>query len=287
MRHPAEYFIKFLIIRHPDWDQAAIEKHLQDWGCLLPPSYEKNYFVFLKASLPPAPEDFDPLDTTHRPSMRYLRNLGIYEIFRNSPEMQEAWNILSMPDQRLVVEQMILSRLDIKVTCQRINKQYTWFLSEEGVKTFRHYFWNPQLLTFDDWGRFLFGRAALYERYMSLLQGDARLALYHLRIAQAVESKVMIQRAQEIAHYTLEEVNLKPGTGADKVKAIAVLAKAVVECHEALSTSDMALKDVLKNFERFRMEHPQKPPPDINTLAPLGNFSGGMQDEQEKDGLKN
>jgi hypothetical protein len=287
MRHPAEYFIKYLIVRHPDWNQAAIEKHLSDWGFLLPPDYEKNYFTFLKGDLPPIPENFDPLDFTHRPSLRYLRDLGIYEIFRNTPEMQEAWNILASPDQRLIVEQILLSRINLKTTCKSINEKYNWFLSEGGVSTYRHYFWNPKLLTFDEWGRFLYGRAALYDRYMALLQGDAHLALYHLRLAQAVESKEMIQRAQEIAHYTLEEVNLQPGTNPNKVKAIAVLSKAIVECHEALSTSDMALKDVLKNFERFRMEHPQKPPPDINALAPLGNFSGGAQDEKEKGELKN
>ena len=283
MRHPAENYIKFLLVRHPDWDDAGILKHLQDWGILPPPSFDDGkYLPFLRADLPKPPDDFDPLDLLHRPSSQYLRRLGIYECFRNTAEMQEAWNIMGSPDQRLVVEQMILSRLDLKMAAQRINKKMCWFLSEDGIRTFQHYFWNVKLLTFDDWGRFLYGRAALYERYMSLLQAEPRVSLFHMRIEQQIESKVMIQRSQEIAYFTLEDVNLKPGTGPDKVKAIAVLAKAVVECHEALSTSDMALKDVLKQFERFRMEHPQQMPPDIRTLAPLGNYSGGGLAEKEK-----
>jgi len=284
MRHPAENYLKYLMIRHPDWDDAAILKNLSDWGILPPPSWNEKYLIFLKGELPPLPSDFDPLDITHRASMAHLRKLGIYEIFRNTPEMQEAWDILANPDQRLVVEQVVLSRLDPKMAAQRINKKQGWFLSEEGINTFRHYFWNTKLLTFDDWGRYLYGRAALYERHMALLSGDHRIAFHHLRIDQSVESKLMIQRSQEIAYFTLEEVNLKPGTGPDKVKAIAVLAKAVVECHEALSTSDMALKDVLKQFERFRIEHPQQVPPEIRTLAPLGNYTGGAQAEKEKQG---
>lgn len=283
MKHPAEYFIKFLIVRHPDWEDAQILKHLEDWGFLSP---DDKFIPFLRQSLPPVPTDFDPLDFTHRPSQIFLRQLGILEAFRNPPEMQEAWDILSKPDQRLVVEQVILSRLDIKVTAQRINKRHGWFLSEDGINAFRHYFWNPKLLTFDEWGRFLYGRSALYERHMSLLHGDQRVALHHLRIDQGIESKLMIQRAQEIAYFTLEEVDLRPGTAPDKVKAISVLAKAVVECHEALSTSDMALKDVLKQFERFRMEHPHPSPSDIRLLAPDGNFSGGGQMEKESK-LKN
>ena len=122
-----------------------------------------------------------------------------------------------------------------------------------------------------------------------LLLVHSALALFHMRLEQAVESKTMIQRSQEIAYFTLEEVNLKPGTQPDKVKAISVLTKAVVECHEALSTSDMALKDVLKQFERFRMEHPQQIPPDIRQLAPLGNFTGGgaAEKDDKKNGLPN
>jgi hypothetical protein len=279
MRHPAEYFIKYLVIRHPDWEDAQILKQVEDWGFLSP---NDKYLPFLRQGLPAVPQDFDPIDITHRPSQAYLRQLGILEMFRSTPAMQEALDILSKPDQRMVSEQIILSRLDLRVTAQRVNKVNGWFLTESGIAAFRHYFWNSKILTFDDWGRFLYGRAALYERYMALLHGDARVALHHLRIDQGIESKLMIQRAQEIAYYTLEEVDLKPGTAPDKVKAISVLTKAIVECHEALSTSDMALKDVLKQFERFRIEHPHPSPQDIRALAPAGNFSGGGQTEKEK-----
>jgi len=287
VHHPAEKFITFLIVRDPQATDAVVEKRLRDWGILPPPEWDKTYFQFLRQTIPQPPTGFDPYDLTHRPSVVYLRKLGIYEMFRHSQNMQDAWDILANPEQRLVVEQIILSRLDLKMACQRINRKMGWFLSEDAVTTFRHYFWNTKLLTFDEWGKFLFGRAALYERHMALLQAnDPRIALFHLRIEQNIESKVMIQRAQEIAYHTLEEVSLKPGTSPDKVKAIAVLNKAVVECHEALSTSDMALKDVLKQFERFRMEHPQALPPDIRTLAPLGNFTGGGLSEKEKAATK-
>ncbi len=72
------------------------------------------------------------------------------------------------------------------------------------------------------------------------------------------------------------------------MKSIAVLGKTVVECHEALSTSDMALKDVLKQFERFQVEHPHASPGDIRNLAPFGNYSGsGVQEREKKDTLPN
>lgn len=152
------------------------------------------------------------------------------------------------------------------------------------MSLYRHYFWNVDAMTFDEWGRFLFGRSSMYERYMGELMGNAQITLHHLRLDQVIESKAMIKRAQEIAYFTLEEVNQKPGTPPDKVKAIGVLTKSIVECHNALSTSDMALKDVLKEFEKWRMVNPEKAAPSIHQLAPGGNFTGsGVEDPAEKE----
>lgn len=192
--------------------------------------------------------------------MSFLRKHGIYEFFHPTDGVRQAWKILSEPLVRLNVEQALLARLDRKAICLRLNKKHGWHLSADGMSAFHDMFWNVELLTWDEWGRFLYGRSGMYERYMSMLQATPELAMFHLQLQQAIDSKTMIQRTQEIAYFTIEEVSRKPGTGPDKVKAIGVLGKTIVDCHEALSTSDMALKDILKNFERFRMEHPQIPP---------------------------
>jgi hypothetical protein len=174
----------------------------------------------------------------------------------------------------MAVEQILLARLDPKMAAAKINKKHNWHLTAEGIKTHGHYFWNVKLLTFDQWGRYLYERSSMYDRYMSLLQAPPQLAFFHLRLDQTLESKKMIMRAQEIAYFTLEEVAQVPGVRADKIKAIGILNKALTDCHAALSTSDMALSGVLKQFERFRMEHPQVAPPDIRQLAAAGNYSG-------------
>jgi hypothetical protein len=149
---------------------------------------------------------------------------------------------------------------------------------------FRHYFWNVGALTLDEWGRFLFGRTSMYERYMGLLTAPPKLAFYHLRLDQQIESKKMIQRVQEIAYFAIEEIDQKPGVSIDKVKSINLLGKVVIEAHHALSTSDMALKDTLKQFEQWRMEHPDVLPPSLKQLAPAGNFTGSGLDPKKKNG---
>jgi hypothetical protein len=280
-KHPANYFVKYVILANPTYSDPEVNKILRDWGFLDPT--DPKYFAWMRSDISPPP-NFDPANKLHRPSMKFLREEKVYDIFYPGDAMQEAWDILSNPEKRLVVEQVLLARLDTKDASYRINKKQNWYLTAKGLELFRHYFWNVGLLTFDEWGRYLYGRAALYERYMSLLQGSKNLAYFHLRLDQAMESKHMLKRAQEICFFTLEEAAQKPGTGIEKVKAITTLTKSLVDCHNALSTSDMALKDVLSQFENFRMKHPEVAPPSIRTLAPHGNYSDSGV-EEEKEGL--
>lgn len=270
-RHPSETFIKFLLIRDPGISGEAVQKSLTQWGIL---SAADELLEDLRNSLPMRPSGFDPYDRLHRASMRYLRDQEVYELFFQTPAVEEAWAILGDPTKRLAVEQILLARLDLKLMAKKLNAKNEWHLTADGMAAYRHVFWNVKLLSFDEWGRYLYGRSALYERYMGLLQATPQLAFFHLRLDQTLESKNMIRRTQEIAFFTLEEVAQKPGAGPDKVKAINMLGKTIVDCHIAMSTSDMALKEVLKQFERFRMVHPEMAAKDIKTLAPAGNYSG-------------
>lgn len=282
MRHPAEYFLRFLIIRDSTTTDAQLLRELDVRGFLEP---QQNYLGFLRQEVlsDPPPQAFNPFNRQHRPSMQYLRDQQVYEMFHPTPGVQEAFSYLADPAKRMQVEQIIMSRLDVRSVAAKVNKRHGWFLTEDGIAAYRHYFWNLKMLTFDQWGRYLYERSSLYDRYMALLQAPKELALFHLRIDQTIESKAMIKRAQDIAYFALEEVNQIPGVRQDKIKAIGILTKSITDCHNALSTSDMALSGVLKEFERFRMEHPIPVTPTIHELAPGGNFTGSGVDAKEKD----
>jgi len=279
-KHPAEHYLRYLLLREPGITDAMLTKALDDWGFLQP---APTFWGFLRQKMAELPPAFDPASRTHLPSMRYLRDMKVYDLFYPTEAVQEAWDILADPNRRLLVEQALMGRLELKTTAQKLNKKYNIFLTADGLQAFYHFFWNVKLMTFDEWGRFLYGRTAMYERHMALLHGPPSLVYFHLRLDQTIESKRMIQRVQEISFHNIEEVNTKPGTMPDKVKSIALLSKVVVECHNALSTSDMALKDVLQQFERWRMEHPMGSPPSIHELAPGGNYTSSGADEKKKE----
>lgn len=277
MRHPAEYFIKYLLLREslsPNGiTDAQVVHSLDELGLLSP---HPQYLPLLRQELQqnPPPQPFEPFNRFNRPSALYLRDQKVYDMFVRTPAVEEAWEILGNQRLRLMAEKMVMANVTNKVTINKVNKKHGTFFTEAGVKAFEHYFWNRNLLTFDQWGRYLYDRSSLYSDYMALLRAPTQLAFYHLKLDQSLESKAMIRRSQQIAYNALEQVELQPGTGADKVKAIGVLVKAICTCDMALSSSDVAITGALQQFERFRMEHPQDPAPDIKMLSPGGSFSG-------------
>jgi hypothetical protein len=280
VRHPAEFFIKAMMIQMPTLGDPDILKRLEDWGFLKPLAEEQKFYIqFIRSDLAPGgqnvpPPDFNYSDRLSRSSMRYLREQQVYEYFYPMAAMNEAYDILRTPDKRLLVDQGLLARLPFKILATQLNRKKNWHLTETGVELYKHYFCNVDLLTFDEWGRFLYGRSMLYERQLNLLVASPQLALHILQVEQQVESKQMLKDVQRCAYFTYMEVANKPGTDAAKIKAMGVLAKTVIDSHEALSTSDTVLGDVLKKFEKFRMERPEASPQSMAQLAPRGNFTG-------------
>lgn len=293
MRHPAENYIRYLIVRGrsqalpqsttlpsvQDISNDEILKNLDACGFLAP---EPGYLDALKADIPAPPAGFDPANRLHRPSVQYLREQKVYEMFFRTPAVEEAWEILSSTTLRQMVEYILLNKGCSKALLQKVNKKHGTHLTEDGIGRYGHYFCNVDLLTFDQWGKYLYQKSSMASDYLALMRAPREFLLFKLRIDQQLESKMMIKRAQDIAYHTLEQVNLLPGASSDKVKSISLLTKSLVECDESLSASDAALGNVLKQFERFRAENNQPPPNDILTISPDGSYTGGAKDPSIK-----
>ena len=263
MKHPAHYYIKTLILQDPGITDQQLKTIVGEAGYISPTD---DCLINTRQELSPQPANLDTSDKLHRPSMKYLRDQEIYDLFFPTPAVKEAFEILSDPHKRQAIEQVLLNpelRNDVKTVIKILNKKNKWLITEDGVLSFYHFFWNTKLLTIDQWSKYLYEKTTLYDRYMGLIKGSPQLAFFHLRLDQSLDSKNLIRRAQEIAYFTLEEVNQQSGALPDKVKSIGILTRAITDCHEALSTSDMALTGVLQEFEKWRMDRIEVKAPDI------------------------
>lgn len=273
MKHPASFYIKYLLVLNPNITDSSISLAITNKGILNP---DPLYINILRGEAAIGrPPDFSPVNRTHRASVKYMRDQQVYELFYPSSATTEAFDILADPDVRSAVEQLLMAKLPIKPTIHKINQKREWHLSEDGVKTYSHYFWNVKLLTYDEWGRYLSNRSVMADNYLSLLKGPKELALFTLRLDQNIESRAMIQRVQKLAYFTIEEAVANDSINVvQRSKIIRELGFVLIESHAALSTSEMAMTEVLKQFEKFRMEHKELPPKSIKELAPHGDFSG-------------
>ena len=111
MRHPAEFYMKSLIIRDRNITDAQVLQAIDRLGFLSP---EEPYLGFLRMEIPDAPDGFDPANKLHRPSMQFLRDQQVYEIFHPTAAINEAWSYLNDPTKRMMVEELLLARLDLE-----------------------------------------------------------------------------------------------------------------------------------------------------------------------------
>ena len=278
MSHPAQHFIKYLLTqgtqesRDNGWVEATVSAHTT-FGVTLDVISDLRQEVSIKM-----PRDFRPRDKRHKPSVKYLKDQKVYAMHHPSRSLEIMQDrILSDPQARWNIEKMLLARtLDAKFIASRLNARYRWLLTARAIELYRHFFFDVGSLSIDDWAYHMASRQD-GKAMLSIAQVGAPLALYRAGIKQTIESKTMVKKAQQMIYMTLLEVNELP-LSQRKVSMLTKLTKTLLSTDERLSQSDMALAEVLKQFERFRMQRSTTGPVSIHQLSPNGNFKGSGQD---------
>jgi hypothetical protein len=138
VRSVGEYFLKYLISRpgvKAD-DAAAIAE-----GLYLP-TISDEYIKKLESSLEPYPDDYEPTSDTHIPTLAYLREHRIKDMWRRTPGAKQAFKIIDMPNIREYVESAIISPLPLQEFVDDLPRG----IELAGLKTYKHYFYNTDLL---------------------------------------------------------------------------------------------------------------------------------------------
>lgn len=272
-RHPAENFIKFLMTGpHPsasnnDW----IQMMLTSYGF---PSPDTDYLIKLRADIMSRmPDNFQRNNPYHRPSKEFMRKEGIYGLHNPDKASREATLILANLRVRQPIEDLILGRMDPKDIAKKINARYAEFLTADGIRAYKHYYWNVDLLRVEDWQRLLSENNSLRNSALAITQIGASMALHKAGFQQNVESKTMLKSVQEALYFDFLEWKAQPHSS-EKTKSMTNIAKSIVMLDMQLNQADTAMKDSLKAFEQFRMETAKEKVKGLKEIAPAGNFTG-------------
>jgi hypothetical protein len=266
-RSPCEYFIKFLLSQR-EHEPNAVLRILEDFGLEgLGISYVKR----LQQQMEPFPEPWDPTDKEGQ-TRAYLKKHGIHDLWFPHQHVKEAYSILSSPQLREDLEQLLLSPLRVEEVAKRVNRHHNITLTIEGIEAFRHYFWNKSLLSMQEWVELLEMRPLAAESVAMLrVSPDVAQSLVPWIAGMAGPPKTLntgtvARRMRDIAFLKVLEIERQPATLAHS-KMMKNYMDVVRGAEAEMRQSEVALKDVLKAFEKFRLRKDDSEVPAIEEVA--------------------
>jgi hypothetical protein len=260
LRHsPAEYFIRFLISKR-EYDLGTLVTILEDHQM---ESVGRRYLEELQEKMEPFP---DPWETSpsgdseaYEETVAYLRKHNIHELWFPTPAVAEAYRILGEPRLRENIEQLILSSLRFEDIVTKANKYHGASLTVEGVSAFQHYFWNRRLLSMSEWIAFMDHKPNAYDRITTLTAAPDMQEMVVPWLAGMsgpppnINTGVVARRMRDVAFMKVLEIERQPASIIHS-KMMKNYMDVITAAENEMRQSDVALKEVLQAFEKFRMK---------------------------------
>lgn len=273
IRHPSENFIKFLITTSDPraQDNAWVNMVVEMLGY---PPVSPDYLGWLRQEIATRiPPQFNPSNRYHRPSVKFMRQEGIYGLHNLDDAAKEAGLITTHLRARPLIEELLLGHFHPVIVAKRVNSRLEEHFTADGVEAYRHYYWNVGLLRTEEWAQLLANAGDKKSKTLAILQVGPAMAMHSAGFSQELESKAILQEMQESIYFDFLEWKKQPRSEA-RTKMMALNAKSITLIDERMSESNSLVKDSLKQFEKFRMQQAKKTVADMRELAPDGNFSG-------------
>ena len=277
-RSPAEYFIRFLLSQQDQEPETII--HILEDHSLYPVNI--RYIERLRDSMMPFPEPWVPTpnlgtEEEHVATREYLRKHGIHDLWYPNAAAQEAYQILGNPGLREKTEQLLLSPLRVEEVVRRLNDYHKVKLTVEGLEAFGHYFWNRKLLSMGDWVRFMDDKPSAYSRIVTIKSSPDIADMVVPWVAgmsgppSSINTGAVARRMRDVAFLKVLEIEREPAS-LDHANMMSKYMSVIKAAEDEMRQSDVALREVLNAFEKFRMKKDNSQIPAIEDVAGV-NYS--------------
>lgn len=294
-RSPSEYYIRYLISRDPYdpvleedvpaeeeqddegrivWSPVGIMEHLKSVGL---DGINHSYIRGLREQMLPIPPDYDPDDLSHKPTRDWLKKFKIFDIWRQTPAVREAGLILADTFLREKLEPILLSALQPTAIAKKLRKYTAIGLTAEGVLAYRHYFWNRTVMSQSVWAEYIstrFDRNAYIQSMTAPVDMASQIVPWAAGIsgpARSFNTAEAAARVGQIAFKHALELETRPAT-LETTSSLRNCMLTIEKADTIMRRSDVALRDVLKQFQKFRMKIDDAKVIEVHELTG-GNFS--------------
>jgi hypothetical protein len=289
MRSPSENFIKFLISKK-EFHSTQIIALLEDYALHHNVNADTIRTLTRRMGDIPEPDAIVSKNVVdQRLAKEWYRAQGILGLWLPNEDVRGAYTLLTQVQVRKNLEPLLLSPLRIEEITKRINKHHNLSITVTTVEAYGHYFWNKNLLSMQDWVAFM------------QLRGDAWSGIAALKASPDVASMVVpwvtglsgpppnlntgivARRMRDVAFMKVLETEREQAS-VDHSKMMKNYMDVIKASESEMRQSDVALKDVLKAFEKFRMKRDEGDVPSIEDVAGMNySQSGGGTDGKSED----
>ena len=198
MKHPAEFFIKYLLVADDGISSEAINSTLELHGVS---AIGADELAVLVEDMRKRPTEFRPWERSHRPTSTWLRRKRIFSLVHpdvSTTEMKET--ILSSPRTRERVDRLLLGNVSHIEASHRLAKLGVK-VSDAAISEYGHYFWNTSVMGVSDWARYLERdtsqrTTAIRSAYSLAMLAGPEAAMYQVGVKKQIDGKKIMEEVQ-------------------------------------------------------------------------------------------
>lgn len=276
--HPAFYFIRYLLTTGSKVaeDNQWVQKTLGDLE-LFPAQATTEIIDKIRAELKP-PANYQPASRTHTPSIKYQQELKVRDMHVMSPWCKAACEIRNDSAAREYVESLLLAYTPFPQVARQLNKKCRTRYTVDAISLFFHYFFNVEKVPRTFWVDATRRRVGS-SYFKAALVGKPELVLWKMGEDLLVETREALEEAFTQAYMRLVEMRGMP-TNMATMKMFQMGVDSLVRIFQAMSDSEIRMKDVMKQLEQFQQT---KKEIEIPAAQVLGEISANMKSsDQEK-----
>lgn len=290
-RSPSEYYIKFLLSTFlPDVESDRdYPKVMAKCKSSFIDPISHLYFDYLVEQMEDVPDDFQPLNLRHKKTVNWLRRHNIFGLWHPTREVKEAHFILSDLCLRDRLDPLLLSSASYKAIRDRIKPHTCIDITAGGLRAYAHYFYNRRVMPQDLWIQYIHLRRKDQDQISHLLapvdpSPEGENKLFDFRRDDRFNSAEAAEHIGRIAYKHAQQLEYEPAR-ADVTSSLKNCIQTISAADELMRKSDVVLKEVLNQFNKFRMKVDEDTVIDIDSLT-QGNHSIEQLPSQDDDDTK-
>lgn len=212
------------------------------------------------------PVNYDPTNLKHRPTVEFLRDHRIYDMWARGSDIMCAFDILDTPSLRREVEVMLLGPLRYIDIAKRIQELHNFEMAHMNVATIRaymHYFWDPEGMPHTKWQDFLdsinHDYVVAYKAPRSSVGAALSIYLATRGGAGVPKEQLMFRHVRDTCFAEFLKISSLRYPGVQKATSMQGLVQSLIASQEQVDMRRGGSSEVLEELRRLETTYDQRP----------------------------